>query len=240
MKIFSSFFFIAILISSVIFTKSIYAADARITYTVSMPFPPNHLFEVAILVEDYSSGPDDFVDFVLPAWRTGRYVILNSSSGVQEFSAEDGVGNKLEWTKTDKDTWRISKSGSNSYKVKYKVFANEFSIRTRGLNDEQAFIDATVVLMYSEKLRSKPLELKIIPYDSWTVTTGLDKASGSENTFLAPDYDYLADCPLVIGNQKNYDFFIKGKTFTVSFPEDVTYNSDLVVNDIEKDFKCSL
>jgi predicted metalloprotease with PDZ domain len=227
---YSLFFSLGISLSFLI--NSTHASEAKISYEVSMPFPPNHLFEVSVTVQNYSSYPDDFIDFTLPSWRSGRYVILNPSSGIQEFSAEDETGNKLRWSKTDKDTWRVNSSAGNTYKINYKVFSNEFSIRTRGLNDECGFIDASAVLMFAEKLRFSPLELKIIPYNGWHVTTGLDKMNGLENTFSARDYDYLADCPILIGNQKDYEFFVNEKKFTVSFPAEIKYDADTVVNEI--------
>ena len=122
----------------------------------------------------------------------------------------------------------------NYYKINYKVFSNEFSIRSSGLNDQQGFMDASAVLMFAEKLRFKPVELKVIPYDGWRVTTGLDNVSGIANSYYSRDYGYLADCPILVGNQKNFEFFINDKKFTVSFPADVKYNSDTVVNDIKK------
>ncbi|MBK8550658.1 MAG: M61 family metallopeptidase [Ignavibacteria bacterium] len=226
-----SFVFI-LLIYSYFFPNTVCGQDPKITYTVSMPFPSNHLFEVEISIENYSSSPDNYIDLSLPAWRSGRYNIINFSSGVQDFSAEDETGSKLSWNKTDKDTWRVQGQVKN-YKIKYKIFANEFSIRTKGLNDECGFIDASAVFIYAEKLRSGPLEVKVIPYGSWHVTTGLDRVSGTENTFSARDYDYLADCPLLIGDQKDYDFFVNDKKFVVSFPPDQVYDREKVLNDIK-------
>ncbi len=208
-------------------------AQAKILYSISMPFPSNHLFQVEINVEGYFSNSNQYVDFKLPSWRSGRYFILNFSSGIQEFSAEDRSGNNLSWKKTDKDTWRIE-STNQDFKVKYKVFANDFSLRTKGLNSEHGFVDASAVLMYIEELRHNNLELNIIPYSGWHVTTGLDKITGSENSYSADTYDYLADCPLLIGTQKDYEFFVNGVKHIVSFQGEGNYNADTVINDLSK------
>lgn len=230
------FFFFSFLFSSLfhlsVFLNIVNAADPKISYSVSMPFPSNHLFEVTISVQNYSS--DNFIDFHLPAWRSGRYVILNFAAGVQDFSAEDENGSVLSWAKTDKDTWRVQGNGSSNYDIKYKVFSNEFHLRSRGLNDERGFIDASAVLMYPEKLRYNLLELNIVPYRGWNVTTGLDNLNGRENVFTARDYDYLADCPIIIGTQKDYEFFVEGKEHTVSFSGEGNYNTDTVTNDLSK------
>lgn len=222
----------SVILSIIFFNCISLAADTKISYSAAMPFPSGHLFEITLTVENLDSAIDGFIDFSLPAWRSGRYNILDFSSGVQEFSAEDKNGNKLDWAKTDKDTWRVKADGSNNIIIKYKVFSNEFSLRTRGLNDECGFIDASAVFMFAEKYRFSPLTLKVYPYGSWHVTTGLDKLNGEENIFYAPDYDYLADCPILIGNQKDHEFFINDKKFVVSFPPDLNYDADKVINDI--------
>ncbi len=207
-------------------------SQTKLLYTVSMPKPSNHLFEIEIEVQNASS--DSFTEFIIPAWRSGRYLIFNFATGIQEFSAVNLSGDEIKWHKTDKQTWRVENSGQSSFKIKYKMYANEFSNRTKGLNDELAFIDPSAVLMYCEKFRHNPLEVKINPFGSWHVTTGLDSKPGSENMFTSPDYDWLADCPIIAGNQKDYDFTVAGKKHTVTFTGEGTYNPETVIKDLSK------
>ncbi|MEO8665915.1 MAG: hypothetical protein ABI462_10495, partial [Ignavibacteria bacterium] len=102
-KLYPLYIFSALL-SILFFSQHANSAEPNIIYTVSMPFPSNHLFDVSIEIRDYT-GSDNYIDISLPAWRSGRYVILNPSSGVQEFSAVNEIGETLKWNKTDKDTW---------------------------------------------------------------------------------------------------------------------------------------
>lgn len=215
-----------------VLSNQILHASPNVIYKIGMPFPSNHLFEIEIEVVDSSS--ENFTDFILPVWRTGRYVILNFASGVQNFSAMDPNGSSLKWNKIDKTTWRVQNNGLQNFSIKYKIFANEFGLRTRGLNDEKAFIDASTVLMYPEKLRSKPIELNIVPYDNWHITTGLTPDPLRANSFTSSDYDILADSPILIGNQKDIVFFIGEKKYKVSFSGEGNYNIDTVVDDYKK------
>ncbi len=218
----------------VISTVNVFASDVDTYYTVSMPKPINHLFEVEITIPHSGYSKDDYVDFKLPVWRSGRYVVFNFASGVQEFSAAGTNGSELKWFKVDKSTWRVVTTGAGGVTVKYKVFANEFSDRTKGLDNEHAFIDASAVFMYTEHFRTYPLELKVIPYGNWHVTTGLDYADGKENTLSAPSYDYLADCPIEIGNQKDFNFTVEGKRHTLSIEGEGNYNADTLIKDLTK------
>ncbi len=205
------------------------ASQPEIHYVLSMPHPQSHLFEVSIQLRDIV--PDTAIDLTLPSWRPGRYVILDFAGGVQEFSAE-ADGAPLPWHKTDKSTWHIKIKGVTSISVNYKVYANEFEQRTRGLNDQHAFVDGTSVFMYAERYRHLPISLSVKPYGRWHTTTGL--ASKGVNTFTAPDYDYFIDCPLEIGNQKDFQFKVDGIPHVLSIFGEGNWNADTLIRDISK------
>ena len=186
------------------------AQTPTIHYKLGMSKPYTHLFEVEINIGRLPLSLKD-VELIMPAWRSGRYVIFDFSGGVQEFSATDEKGNPLVWTKTDKETWRIEHGKASTIVVRYLVYANEFGERTRGLNDEHAFIDPTTVFMYVKNYENSPVSLTVLPHGKWHVTTGLDGVPNNPNKFTAPMYEYFADCPLEVGNQKEYTFEVDGK-----------------------------
>ncbi len=205
----------------------------NISYTLGMSKPSTHLFEVGIVFDGLDAN-EKSLDVSLPNWRSGRYVILDLASGVVEFDALDGANKKLSWAKTDKSTWRIAKNGATTVRVLYKVFANEFNLRTRGLNDERAFVDGAAVFMYAEKYRWQPLTLAVGPFGNWHVTTGLDSLRGEQNKFTAPHYDYLADCPLEIGDQKDFSFTVLGKEHVLSIAGNGNFELSKLIKDITK------
>ena len=189
-------------------------AEPSVTYTLSMSKPQTHLFEVEITLHNVDSK---IVAFHMPAWRTGRYLIFDFSGGVQEFNALDEKNQHLSFKKIDKDTWHIEKENSKTITVTYKVYANEFNLRTRELNSEHAFVDPLSVFMYVEELKNKPIELKVIPFGNWKVTTGLEEVPGKSFTFSAPNFEYFGDCPLEIGNQKDFQFLLEVFLIFLSF-----------------------
>lgn len=227
--------FLIILLTGLIF-KMNNAQTVRIHYTLAMPDPSTHYFEVEISFDGLSESDNNF-DLNLPVWRPGRYLIFDFASGVQEFTALSGSGESLKWDKTDKSTWRIQTGLNQNVKVKYKVFANEFSARTRGLDESHGFVNGTAVFMYSEKYRDNPLTLKVLPFGSWRVTTGLDNIENNPNEFSAPGYDYLADSPLEIGNQTDFDFIVDGRKHIISIYGDANYDRQRLINDFTKIIK---
>jgi predicted metalloprotease with PDZ domain len=218
------FFILALLV----FAAAAYADQPEVKYTLGMTKPQTHLFEVQIEIKNISQ--EQSLDLLLPVWRPGRYVVLDFAGGVQEFSAES-EGKPLEWKKTDKATWHISTNGASSITARYKVYADEFGDRTRGLNDRHGFVDGTAVFMYVEKYRKLPLTLAVMPYNDWHVTTGLE---GGGNKFTAPDYDYFVDCPLEIGNQKDFPFDVEGIPHVLSIFGEGNWNPDTLIRDITK------
>ncbi len=207
------------------------AGSPSISYTLGMSNPSSHLFEVEMHIRGLD-GRDSLLELSLPVWRTGRYVVLDPAGGVVSFEATDERNRPFHWRKTSKSTWAIEAKGASQVDVRYKLFANEFAQRTRGLNDERAFVDGATVFMYSEKYRWHPLTLTVRPYGSWHVTTGLDAVPSNPNTFIAPNYDHLADCPLEIGTQKDFLFTIDGKEHVLSITGEGNYDSTKLIGDI--------
>ncbi len=212
------------------------AQNVSVNYSLAMPKPSTHYFEVEIFFDGFAKE-DKSIDLTLPVWRPGRYLIFDFASGVQDFEVYSGSSNPLKWFKTDKSTWRVETNSSTKISVKYKVFANEFSLRTRGLDDNHGFVNGTSVFMYSEKYRKNPLTLKVMPYNGWHVTTGLDNTEDNLNEFTAPDYDYLADCPLEIGTQTDFDFDVEGRKHIISIYGEAKYDRQRLIDDFTKIIK---
>ncbi|MDH3251967.1 MAG: PDZ domain-containing protein [Ignavibacteria bacterium] len=210
------------------------AQSPSVEYTLGMSRPWTHLFEVEVLFRNLPAG-ESRIDLSLPVWRTGRYIVFDFAGGVVEFSADNGSDKPLQWEKIDKSTWRIQKKATRTVRARYAVYANEFDLRTRGLNDEHGFVDGTSVFMYADQYRSLPVTLTVIPYGDWHVTTGLQEIHGEPPfRYTAPHYDYLVDCPLEIGNQNDVEFSVEGKKHVLSVFGPVTWETDSVLNTITR------
>lgn len=223
----------AILLTFLLTTAMTSAQTLTIQYTLGMSKPSSHLLEVGMTLENFPSS-DQTLDLVLPVWRSGRYVIFDFAGGVQEFWVTDAAGKPLPWNKTDKTTWRVQTSGSRIVRIQYKMYANEFHLRTKGLNSDHAFVDPMSTFMYVEKYRALPLMLSVKPFGSWHVTTGLSSVKGEKNKFTAPNYDYFIDCPLEIGNQKEFEFDVEGKKHVLMIYGEGNYDAEALKKDIAK------
>ena len=81
--------------------------SSDISFTVAMSKPHTHLFEVEIRVKIPANlqVPNES-DLVMPVWTPGSYLIREFERHVQDFAA-DADGRALDWTKVDKNTWRV-------------------------------------------------------------------------------------------------------------------------------------
>lgn len=200
-------------------------------YSLAMSRPSTHLLEVEISVKGAPTAALA-LDFLMPVWRTGWYLLFDFAGGVQEFSAIDGSGNSLPWSKIDKSTWRIEKGRATTVTIRYKVYANEFDQRTRGLNEDHAFVDGCAVFMYIERYRHLPLAVTVVPYGDWHVTTGLEALPNEPFKFSARNFDYLADSPFEIGHQKDFEFQVEGKKHVLSIFGEANYDPGVLTGDI--------
>lgn len=206
------------------------AQAPSIRYTLGMPNPSTHLFNVELVIDGIPES-DRELDLVLPVWRPGRYVISDFAGGITTFAVTGADEQPLRWAKVEKSKWRIETGGNRRIAARYSVYANETNQRTRGLNDQHAFVDGTSVFMFCETYRNIPLLLTVECPTGWHVSTGLE---GAGKEFTAHGYDELVDCPLEIGTQKDVRFDVDGVPHLLSIFGDGNWNSDTLVRDIGK------
>lgn len=171
--------------------------EHAITYTIAMPQPHTHLFHVTMWIGALAG---DTLNVALPVWTPGSYMVREYARHIQEFSAEVG-GREVPWRKLDKSTWQIDISGAEAVEVRYKVYANDLSVRTSHLDGSHGYFNPTNLCMYVPGRLNEPHHVTVEAPAGWHVSTGLPSA-GSATTFLAQDFDELADSPFECGTHR--------------------------------------
>ncbi len=213
-------------------------SQIRLEYTLSMSKPYTHYFEVKMKVEGLQSEPalhrgelttlaKDHIDFMMPVWAPGSYLVRDFPKNVEFFRAYDKTGKELKFEKTNKYTWRVYSSSSSEVTISYKVYAFEISVRTSFLDESHGYLNGSSIFMYIDKMKDLPATLKITPYKDWTkINTELEPVPGEKWTYHSPNYDILADSPIEIGNQKVFDFNAAGVTHSVVMYGSGNYDVD--------------
>ncbi len=172
-----------------------------VAYTLAMPAPETHLFHVEIRAETQSAPT---LDFMMPAWAPGSYMVRDFSRHVQDFEAVTPSGKKLVWTRVDKQTWRVEAGASRTVVVRYKTYANDLSVQTSHLDVTHGYTNGTSTFLYVNGRKEESCRVTVRPYRGWKVDVALPETG--RNVFAAKDYDHLADSPMEIGTHRTLEF----------------------------------
>jgi predicted metalloprotease with PDZ domain len=184
------------------------ASGGTMAFLVSMERPEAHYYRVVFRCEGLKG---DTQDFKMPAWTPGYYRIMDYARNILNFRAEDGSGKVLPWEKTAKATWRVKAGQAAVIEISYDVYAFSASVADSWLDDRRGFICPTGVFMHVAGQLQHPVTVTVLPCRGWNrVATGLDPIEGRAQTFSAPDFDVLYDCPILLGNQERLTFEVRG------------------------------
>lgn len=208
-------------------------ATPEIAFTVAMPRPHTHLFEVQVAIKRTTDGPQE-ESLVMPVWTPGSYLVREFARHVQDFAATTATGQPLKWEKTNKNTWRVVTGGAREWHATYRVYANELSVRTSELNSSHAFWNNTNLLMYLDGFLKSASTVHVLAPDVWKVATGLPVALGQKNTFRAENFDVLYDSPFEVSNFKTLVFNVKGIPHRIVIDGEGNYDTERMRRDVQK------
>ncbi len=208
------------------------AKTVEISYTIDMPNPNSHYFEVTLEIQNYSKK---WVDFHMPVWIPGSYLIREFEKHVIDVKASGRNGKLLRVRKIRKNIWRVQAQKTKFMRLKYKVYAYEISVRHSFLDDSHAFVNPSSVCMFVKELKGKPITVTFHPPKNWTkISTGLRENPANPFIRFARNYDELVDCPIEIGNQTVLTFSVNGIPHEISLYGNGKFQADSLVAKVKK------
>ena len=205
-------------------------ATATINYQVAMPNPQNHLFEVTLNLEDYSLST---LDLKMPVWTPGSYLVREYAKQLQDFSATSD-DKALTWRKIAKNHWQVDTDGISKITVKYRIFANELTVRTNHLDATHGYFNGAAIFFRIPEFDKQAIRVTIQTPPQWQVTTTLPVAKEQKNTFVAADFDTLVDSPFEIGTHQLHDFEVRGKPHQLAIYGKGNVKVEPLIEDIKK------
>jgi predicted metalloprotease with PDZ domain len=181
----------------------------------------------------YANAPDA-VELRMPVWTPGSYLVREFERNVQGFQPSGDGGRALQWTKTDKDTWRVETAGSREVRVRYSVYSNELSVRTNEVNDRHAFWNNAALLVYPAGHLGSPSIVRVEPFGNWKIATGLPAVAGERNTFRAENFDVLYDSPFIASDFRVIPFEVKGVPHRIVVDGEGNYDAERMRRDVQK------
>ncbi|WP_033316777.1 M61 family metallopeptidase [Pontibacter roseus] len=222
--------FILFLLLIFLCCNTVAALAADLKYTLSMPEPHTHYFQVEV---ELTGARKNHIDYKMPVWAPGSYLVREFAKNVDSFTATDKAGITLRSEKIDKNTWRVYSNKADAVRVKYNVYAFEMSVRTSFLDAAHGYVNGTSMFMYPDGFQNQSGTLVVQPYKDWKkVSTGL-KSTGTY-TYTFPNYDVLADSPLEIGNHEVLFFEAGGVPHEVAMYDEGNYEPKRLLADMKK------
>jgi predicted metalloprotease with PDZ domain len=212
---------------------------AAICFHVAMPQPQTHLFEVTLRV---TNCLPPVLDLKFPVWTPGSYLVREYARNLQDFTvfATERNGTKsaeksLSWHKVSKNHWQVDTNNSTEVTIKYRIFANELSVRTNHLDTTHGYFNGAALFFRIPGWDKQAINVKITtPKPEWQITTALPLIPGETNTFFAADFDTLVDSPFEIGCHSLYEFEVLDKPHELAIWGQGNYDVQRMLADIQR------
>ncbi|HEX8427863.1 PDZ domain-containing protein [Hymenobacter sp.] len=205
-------------------------AAATLRYTLAMPAPQTHYFEVDMSLSGFGK---QYTDLKMPVWAPGSYLVREFARNVEGFEAKAG-SQALRIDKINKNTWRVYHPKAKDFTVHYSVYAYELSVRTSFVDAAHGYVNGTSVFMYPDGNQQLASTLEVRPATGWTQVSTSLKPAGGQFTFTSSSYDELADSPLEIGNHKVLSFEANGTPHTVAMFGSAKYDEAKLMADMKR------
>ncbi|MBC7427076.1 MAG: M61 family metallopeptidase [Bacteriovorax sp.] len=216
----------------------------KLAYKLIIETPTTH--QVRVIITGKKESGDNSLDFFLPRWSPGSYLIREYSRHLSNIKAENASGERLYLEQTDVSTFNIdwnksdlknSSGDIDSFTVSYSVFCHELTVRTSHVDDSHAFLHLPTLLMgiLKTEINDPTIEISFPP--SWSkLTTGLKDISTKREIFIysAKNYDDLIDSPIEIGCQETDGFEVNGVPHDLAFYGNLLPHKENIKADTKK------
>jgi len=191
-------------IGALLLAAAIAAVDGKspdpLTYTIRFPDPASKSFAVDVSVP---TERRESVDLMMPVWSPGFYGLQNYAQRVSDVTATAADGTVLPIATPTTSRWTVAAGGRPSFTLTYTVAAPRPSNLGNGVTETGAVIigPATYITLVDPPRTHRPAQVRLELPSSWSGSmTSLDAASDRQpNHYEAPDYDTLADSPILAG-----------------------------------------
>ena len=195
-------------------------AGVKVHYLVR-PIPSATASEAGLRVVMHVSGLEGMksVRLQMPRWSPGDYHIQDHGKYVRSESATSAPDHTNSWKKVDEHTWEVKTDGFPAVVFSYNLPNTPpgFFSENVKVTDRFAFYNGPAVYMYVVGRKEAPCSVTFDLPGGWKHIVPLAPAPAVNPGYSAPDYDTLADSPVVLGDVVTREFTAGGKPHTLAF-----------------------
>ena len=183
-----------------------------IRYTLRFPAPQGHYVEVEAEVPTASEAS---VDLMMAVWTPGSYLIRDYAGQVEDVHATNAAGESLGIAKTHKNRWRVDASGQSTFRLTYRVYCRQMTVRTNWVDSEFALLNGAPTFITrvdagtGDAVRGHFVKIELPP--QWEASRSGLTSGTAAHEYFAVDFEALVDSPIVAGNPQTKEFSVAGK-----------------------------
>ena len=213
----------------------------KLHYKIVIDAPSTH--QVRVIIEGQKESYEHCLEFFLPRWSPGSYLMREYSRHLSNIIIETKKGERLHLEQSDISTFTVDwkKSGlkteDDHFTLSYMVYCHELTVRTSHVDASHAFLHLPCLLMGVTNKHIVEPSLELVFPGSWSkVTTGLKDISVKREVFLytADNYDDLIDSPIEIGCQETDGFRVGGIDHELAYYGQLLPHKENIKEDIKK------
>jgi len=188
----------------------------------------------------------DEARFFLPRWAPGAYRLVAWHTAISDVAARAVDGGPLAVDHPGETEWVVETGGAEEFLFSYMVEARAGNRNGRlYLNNRHylhslgGLIDGPASWMYLDGATDDRIIVHFELPDQWCVATGLNRTP-DPYVFWAEDYDWLIDCPTMMGAETNlhrWRFTSWGVPFEIAWDasgEELTFDVEPFVESIRR------
>jgi len=165
-------------------------------YTVSCPNTTSQFLQIEL---ELSAKSDREIQLQLPAWRAGRYQLVNYAQYIRDFQIQNRHEKKISTKKISKDCWAFKAEKNELYLIKYNFFCDRMDAGGAWIDDEQVYINFINCCFEINGIENEAIEVDFNLPDFSQIISTLPKTS--QGKLIAKDYQMLVDSTLLATNE---------------------------------------
>ena len=205
-----------------------------IQYTFRVLDPEKHLAGVEARVP---TGGRPTIELMMPVWTPGYYVLEDYAGRVRDLTVKAADGTALAVSKPRPNRWSVETKGAPYVTLSYGLLAQGRSVTSNWVDADLGVINGGAAFITLAEQARRPHDVRLEMPPTWKASiSGLGAAPGAEpHHYRAPDFDTLADSPIVAGTLAVREFVVDRSTHVVADAgQYAQWNSDRSAEQIEE------
>jgi predicted metalloprotease with PDZ domain len=190
-----------------------------ISYSVAFPEPGAHYAAVEAV---FPVEGRETLDLMMAVWSPGFYRAEDYAGRIDEISAHRPTGASLPLRRTRRNRWRVETRGAAKVVVRYRLRCEDQSVTTNWVGDDSAVLNGPATFLILAGQLDRPHEVRLELAEGWTQSACALANIRGAHRYRAPDFNTLADSPILAGRLTVDRFEVDGCEHRVICAGDLT------------------